>query len=103
MIKNITILACFAALCITGCSSSEPTASTSAETATTPVKVVSYEKGTKKKGDKGVCVICTVKGGAVSAEEEVKLVLDYKDRTYVFCSEAEEAEFISDPKKYAGL
>jgi len=34
--------------------------------------------------------------------EAVKATLDYKGKTYGFCSEAEKAEFISNPAKYAG-
>ena len=106
--KHISILAAFAALVITGCGSSEQTAAETPTTGSTTavpaggLKAISYEKGTKKKGDMGVCAVCMVKEGKQPAEEEAKVVMDYKDRTYVFCNEAEEAEFISDPKKYAG-
>ena len=108
--KYMSIFAVLAALIVAGCGSKEePTAeSTTGSTAAGTgapaggLKAISYEKGAKKKGDKGVCAVCMVKAGKATDEEEVKLVMDYKDRTYVFCNEAEEAEFISDPKKYAG-
>lgn len=109
--KYLAILAALSALIIIGCGSKEEAAPATTTTAgatssnETPNKVVaiSYEKGSKKLGDKGVCAVCMVKEGKETAEEEVKFVMDYKDKTYVFCNEAEEAEFISDPKKYTGL
>ncbi|MBI3927008.1 MAG: YHS domain-containing protein [Armatimonadetes bacterium] len=36
-----------------------------------------------------------------TAEEEVKETVDYQGKTYGFCDEAEKAEFISNPAKYA--
>lgn len=104
--KTITIFAVLAALVICGCGNKEeagtdtqaPTTSTAAPT----LKAVSYEKGSKKVGDMGVCAICMINAGKETEEEEAKAVLDYKERTYVFCNQAEEAEFISNPKKYAG-
>jgi len=45
--------------------------------------------------------VCAAEGGA-HGEEEAKATLDYKGKTYAFCSEAEKAEFISNPAKYAG-
>lgn len=99
--KSIAILAAIAALLIVGCGPKEeaaaPTSNTNA-TATPPV-VVAYEIGTKKKGDKGVCVICNAKEGT-TAEEEVTETLDYQGKTYIFCNESEKADFIADPTKY---
>jgi len=46
-------------------------------------------------------VVCVVKEGA-TAKETVVETLDYKGQTYVFCNESEKAEFISDPRKFAG-
>lgn len=94
-------IAAFAALIITGCGPKEEAtaeAPTVSETSTTAT-VVGYDIGSKKKGDKGVCVICNAKEGT-SAEEEVIETLDYKGKTYVFCNESEKAEFITDPSKY---
>ena len=72
------------------------------ETATSPTPgiVTAYEVGSKKKGDMAICVVCNKKEGT-TAEEEVKETLDYKGKTYAFCNEAEKAEFISSPEKYA--
>ena len=56
--------------------------------------------GTVKIGDSAVCAVCAVKDGS-AAKEEVKATLDYKGKTYAFCSEEEKAEFISNPAKYA--
>lgn len=104
--KTIPIIAILATLVISGCSSQPETTATNApetsKSSTSGLKAISYEKGSKKKGDQGVCAVCMIKEGKQPAEEEVKVVMDYKDRTYIFCNEAEEAEFISDPKKYAG-
>ena len=61
---------------------------------------VAYDPGTIKKGDKGHCVVCALKEGKKEAEA-VAETLDYQGKTYVFCNEAEKAEFISDPAKYA--
>lgn len=102
--KTLTIasVAALAAL-LTGCAS-EPAPTPAPDKAPAEkTKAVSYELGSKKIGDKGVCVICASKPGAHPEEEEVKVVMDYKGRTYVFCELAEEAEFISSPEKYAGL
>jgi len=54
-----------------------------------------------KVGDKAVCCVCAVKEGT-RKPEEVKATIKYKGKTYPFCSEAEKAEFISNPSKYAG-
>lgn len=101
--KHVAILATLAVLCVVGCGPKEasPTVDSSTTTATPPVAptVVAYELGTKKKGDKGVCVICNAKEGS-TAEEEVTETLDYQGKTYVFCNESEKAEFIADPTKY---
>ena len=105
--KLFPVLVTLSALVFVGCaakeeaSSTAPTSSSATSTAA-PIEAVSYEKGSKKKGDMGVCAVCTVKDGKPTAEEEAKVVLDYKEKSYVFCNEAEEAEFISNPTKYAG-
>ncbi|OIP05902.1 MAG: hypothetical protein AUJ96_09990 [Armatimonadetes bacterium CG2_30_66_41] len=57
--------------------------------------------GSIKVGDKAVCAVCAVNDGTTESEA-VKATLDYKGKTYGFCSEAEKAEFISNPAKYAG-
>lgn len=54
-----------------------------------------------KVGDKAVCCVCAVKEGGKAKPEEVKAVLNYKGKTYPFCSVNEKAEFISNPAKYA--
>lgn len=99
--KHIVILAAFAALFITGCGPKEEvTTDTNKPAATTsPATVVAYDIGSKKKGDMGVCIICNAKEG-MTAEEEVIETIDYQGKTYVFCNEAEKADFISDPSKY---
>lgn len=97
--KTISFLAALTALVIAGCGSNEAT--TTEPTTAAPTTLVAYELGSKKKGDKGVCVICNKKEGT-TAEEEVVETLDYEGKTYVFCSEPEKAEFISDPKKFTG-
>ncbi|MBV6458648.1 MAG: hypothetical protein HONBIEJF_01782 [Fimbriimonadaceae bacterium] len=107
--KHIAIIAATAALVLVGCGKAEESAGTNSEssaatTATDVPKViaVAYDAGTKKVGDKGSCAVCTIQEGKVSDDEEVKDVLDYNGKTYVFCAEGEKADFISDPKKYTG-
>lgn len=68
--------------------------------AAAPAVTTAYPKGSIKVGDKAVCVVCAVNGTG-HGQEEARAVLDYKEKTYAFCSEAEKAEFISDPAKYA--
>lgn len=103
--KYITILAVISALLIAGCGPKEDAAAPTDNTAATknqsatPV-VVAYDLGSKKKGDKGICVICNAKEGT-TAEEEVVQTLDYQGKTYIFCNESEKADFIADPAKYA--
>ena len=98
--KKIALIAAFAALVIAGCGPKETAVEpTGTSTSTSSATLVAYDLGTKKKGDKGVCVICNAKEG-MTAEEEVAETLDYEGKTYVFCSESEKAEFISDPKKF---
>ena len=71
-------------------------ASTNTPASTT---VVAYDLGSKKKGDKGVCVVCNKIEGT-TAEEEVVETLDYQGKTYLFCNESEKAEFISEPTRF---
>jgi len=66
-----------------------------------PTAAVAHALGSVKVGDSAVCAVCAVRDGS-AAREEVKATLDYKGRTYAFCSEEEKAEFISNPAKYAG-
>ncbi|MGI8924932.1 MAG: hypothetical protein ACR2HJ_13060 [Fimbriimonadales bacterium] len=100
--KNIAIIAAFAALAIAGCGNKDEGAANTETPATTTPVAMSYDQGSKKVGDQGVCAVCMIKEGKTPAEEEVKAILDYGGKTYVFCDEAEKAEFISDPKKYVG-
>jgi YHS domain-containing protein len=109
--KNIAIIATLAALIVAGCSNQEGGTATNTSPAATKegagttgatLTAVAYDKGSKKVGDKGACAVCTINEGKVSAEEEAKAVLDYNEKTYVFCDEAEKADFISNPKKYTG-
>ncbi len=65
-----------------------------------PIAATGAPLGTVKVGDKAVCTVCA-RGGHTSEPEEVKATIDYKGKTYAFCSEAEKAEFISSPAKYA--
>ena len=85
-------------LALAGCS---PSASPSPPTPAANAAQAAYKLGSLKKGDKALCVVCVVKEGATE-EETVVETLDYKGQTYVFCNEAEKAEFISDPRKFAG-
>lgn len=95
---------------LSGCSQNADPQPTTAVTATpatvsatgTPAQAAAYayEEGSKKKGDKGLCVICAVTEGAT--EEEVAAeTLDYEGKTYMFCNEPEKATFISTPAKFA--
>lgn len=83
-----------------------PSAPAAGTTASTPpsggAKVVTgAPQGSIKVGDKAVCAVCAVKEGKTELEE-VKATLDYKGKTYSFCSLDEKAEFISNPSKYTG-
>lgn len=102
--KQTMILASlvFGALFIAGCGNTEPASTANEPAAKTPATTttVAYDIGTKKKGDKGVCVVCNSKEGTTT-EEEVKEMVDYQGKTYIFCNEAEKAEFIAEPAKYA--
>lgn len=94
-------MAAVAALVIAGCGGSgEPQTVSTGSTASTPAAAVAHEQGSLKKGDPAICVVCNVKEGT-TAEEEVKETVDYQGKTYGFCDEAEKAEFISNPAKYA--
>jgi YHS domain-containing protein len=66
----------------------------------TPAVATALALGSVKVGDKAICVICAV-GEGTRKPEEVKATLDYQGKTYAFCDEAEKAEFISSPAKYA--
>ena len=100
---NNLILTLLMATLILGCSQKDaPTTqpTTAAVKATSTPVAYAYAEGSKKKGDKGLCVICVVDEGAT--EEEVAAeTLDYEGKTYLFCNEAEKAGFISEPSKYA--
>ena len=76
------------------------TGNTTAGAAT--VKRVSTGKpqGSIKVGDKALCAVCVAKEGTKELEP-VAATLNYKGKTYAFCSTAEKAEFISAPAKYA--
>jgi YHS domain-containing protein len=76
------------------------TAPTAPAGGTQTVAATGQPLGSVKVGDKAVCAVCS-KGGHTSEPEETKAVLDYKGKTYAFCSEGEKAEFISNPTKYA--
>lgn len=94
-LRNL-ILAAAAALTLSACgANSEPAA-----TAASPAVQAAYALGTIKKGDQGVCVVCV--GSDHPREESVAATIDYEGKTYAFCSEAEKAEFISNPGRYAG-
>lgn len=107
--SKLTILAAGLAIFVgAGCTPSQEASTATNEApktsetapASTPGVVTAYEVGSKKKGDMAICVMCNKKEGT-TAEEEVKETLDYKGKTYAFCNEAEKAEFISSPEKYA--
>jgi YHS domain-containing protein len=66
-----------------------------------PAAAIGNALGSVKVGDQALCAICVVNDGT-TAKEEVKATLDYKGKTYAFCSEDEKAEFISSPARYAG-
>ena len=59
-----------------------------------------YALGSIKKGDRGRCAVCAVNYLKNSAETIVATA-DYHHRTYVFCSEQERFEFMTEPTKYA--
>lgn len=100
MLSKSRILGSLLVLSLLGCSQSAPISSASPVVRATPV-AASYPVGSIKKGDKALCVVCAVKEGTTEKETVVE-TLDYKGHTYVFCNEAEKADFISDPRKYAG-
>jgi YHS domain-containing protein len=56
--------------------------------------------GAKNSEGRAVCSVCYVKEGRPELEE-VKASLNYKGKTYYFCTLADKAEFISNPTKYA--
>jgi YHS domain-containing protein len=86
---------------LAGCSrEAEAPAAPAAPTAQ-PAVVTGNALGSVKVGDQALCAICVVKDGT-TAKEEVKATLDYRGKTYAFCSEDEKAEFISSPARYAG-
>ena len=95
--------AAFSVTVLAGCgdNAAETTEAPAATTSTPAATAVTTAnaKGSVKVGDQAVCVVCAVKEGSTE-KEEVKAVLDYKDKTYAFCNEAEKAEFISEPTKY---
>ena len=47
-----------------------------------------------------VCVVCAA-DGKPHGPEPVKASIEYKGKGYYFCDEAEKAEFISNPARYA--
>jgi len=106
MNKNIWIVTCLAALILGGCKASETPAPSASQTptaaaSTAPTAVsYAYDVGSIKKGDMAMCVVCVVNDGATEAEAAVETI-DYEGKTYVFCSEQEKAQFISEPKKFA--
>ena len=103
--KQLTLIAALAAVIVAGCGPKEDTAGTPSNTTgstSAPLVAIGYDQGTKKKGDKGVCAVCMIKEGKQPGEEEAKEVLDFGGKTYIFCDEAEKAEFIADTKKYTG-
>ena len=102
--KNIIgTLAIVSAVFAAGCKGAEaPVEQSSPSTANAPAATtVAYDLGSKKKGDKAVCVVCNVTEPN-KGEEVVAETIDYNGKTYAFCNEKEKAEFISDPKKFAG-
>ncbi len=83
---------------IVGCDRDET--SEAAGPGTAPVSI-GAPLGTIEVGDQAVCAICATENESHGVEE-VKATLDYEGKTYAFCSEAEKAEFISNPAEYAG-
>lgn len=104
MKTSAMILCALLALMTVGCSSTSqaptpaPTA-VSAPSPTTAAVTAAYPQGSIKKGGQGVCVVCFTKEGT-SVQETVAETIDYKGKTYVFCNEAEKAEFISEPGRF---
>lgn len=100
MKKTMLMVSLGVLVLLAGCSKGDvPTASATPAVAA-PAAQTAYAQGSIKKGDKGHCVVCVVKEGS-NKEESVVATLDYQGKTYVFCNEAEKAEFISSPAKYA--
>src|SRR5688572_18937536 len=86
---------------LTGCNKEAEAPAAPSAPAAQPAVSTGNAVGSVKVGDQALCAICAVKDGT-TAKEEVKSTLDYKGKTYAFCSEDEKAEFISNPSKYAG-
>ncbi|MCE7869181.1 hypothetical protein DYH09_02255 [bacterium CPR1] len=110
MKSTLVLMTLLVAASLTGCGNSPETQSSPTNSSSTPTtattsspaassEVAAYAVGSKKKGDKGVCIVCNVREGTTEEEAVVEL-LDYKGKTYVFCNEAEKAEFISEPGKF---
>ena len=101
MLNKSQILGSLLLLTLVSCSPPSAPPSTPTPVASAAPSAAAYPLGSLKKGDKALCVVCVVKEGA-TADETVVETLDYKGHTYVFCNETEKADFISDPRKYAG-
>ena len=98
---RLVLLALLALSALVGCGPKETQQPAPTPKASAPAPSVGAPLGTVKVGDKAICTVCAA-GNSECGVEEVKATLDYKEKTYAFCSEAEKAEFISDPAKYAG-
>lgn len=99
-----------AAICfgsVTGCSPKEEpappaaggTGATDTGAAAAPRSAATVTDG-KKDLKEAVCVICAANEGRTTPEA-VKASVEYKGKGYYFCNEAEKAEFINNPQKYA--
>lgn len=83
-------------------SSPAPASTGAAETGggATSIKTAATVTDGKKDLKTAVCVVCAA-DGKPHGEEEVRASIEYKGKGYYFCNEAEKAEFISNPRKYA--
>ena len=98
----LVVLSVSLLIVMVGCNrdQAENTAAPAPSAGTAPASI-GAPLGTIEVGDQAVCTICAVENESHGVEE-VKATLDYEGKTYAFCSEAEKADFISNPAKYAG-
>lgn len=103
MKKTISIVLVVLAALLCGCANNhpeQPVADATTQASPTTRAAYVYDLGSKKKGDMGLCVICSVDKGEAH-EEAAAESIDYEGKTYLFCNEQEKATFISEPSKYA--
>lgn len=60
-----------------------------------------FSPGSIKVGGSGSCAVCTF-NERQRRPQPVVATHDYKDKTYVFCSEAHKNEFTAEPGEFTG-